>query len=241
MMLGKLMRASNALRVPLMPMRRFADANAGTIDVNMSQGQATQYSPDKDKQQGQDQGHKEQDQGQKQMQSQQRDQRGVGQRKQRRRNEGMSLFDGSGSWLPSLFRAPHLFDLFNASEFPLLSEQRAFSNMSPSVDVYETDKEFKIDLEIPGLKKEDLKIRLEDDYLTISGERSFEKTDSDKKHRYRRMERSYGSFTRSFELPEGIDTSKIEANYDNGVLKVSVPKPEHTEEGRQIEIKEIRA
>jgi HSP20 family protein len=122
----------------------------------------------------------------------------------------------------------------------MLSDQSTFVN--PRVDVYETDKNYAIDLEVPGMKKSELKIRLEDDYLTISGEKRFEKEERDKKHKYRRMERSYGSFQRSFELPEGVNESQIEAKYVDGVLKITVPKPAEAPQrvsARQIEIKDV--
>lgn len=226
-------------RVTVARMRRYAaDSNAGTIDVNMSQGQATQYTPEKKDE------HQEQQKGQQEGgQVQESQQRGVGSRKQRRGRNDLSFFENS--WLPQLFRPPHFLDWFNASEFPFVTDQTAFSQaqISPRVDVYETDKDYMIDVEAPGMKKEDLKIRLDDDFITISGERKFEKEDKDKKNRYRRMERGYGSFQRSFEIPEGIDHSKIEANFDNGVLHISVPKPAQTEDrtGRHIEIKEVKA
>jgi len=148
--------------------------------------------------------------------------------------------------MSSVFRGPstNMMDWFN-TEMPFMSDKGSLlpSTFNPTVDVYETEKAFMMDIEIPGMKKDDLKIRVEDDFLNITGEKRFEKDVSDKKHKYRRMERAYGSFQRSFELPPGVDASQIEAKYDNGVLKVSVPKPpglDEREHGRNIEIKEVK-
>lgn len=94
----------------------------------------------------------------------------------------------------------------------------------PRVDVIEEDKSFDIHLAVPGMNKEDFKIDLNDNYLTISGERKFSK--EKKENLYRSFETQYGSFSRSFSLPENVDGSKITAAYNNGILTVSVPKDE---------------
>jgi len=92
----------------------------------------------------------------------------------------------------------------------------------PVVDVRETDKDIIVHAELPGLKKDDININIEDNVLTLSGERSHtEKTENE---RYHRIERSYGKFQRSFALPENTDPSTIQANFENGVLELTVPK-----------------
>ena len=95
---------------------------------------------------------------------------------------------------------------------------------TPSVDVIETDNAIKLKAELAGMKPEDIKIEVQDNVLTVSGERHFE--EEVKEDKYYRIERRYGSFSRSIALPQTADEGKIEANYDNGVLEVTVPKVE---------------
>ncbi|MBN2029721.1 Hsp20/alpha crystallin family protein [bacterium] len=95
---------------------------------------------------------------------------------------------------------------------------------SPSVDVVESEKNYEVVAEVPGLKKDDIRISIEDGYLTLSGERKKEEESKDKN--YHRIERSYGKFERSFRLPKEVDTESIKAQYKNGVLKVEIPKTE---------------
>ena len=93
---------------------------------------------------------------------------------------------------------------------------------SPAVDIKETEKEFVVKAELPGVKREDVKVRLEDDVLTIEGERRQEKdVKGEKTHR---IERFYGTFSRSFTLPEYADAKAIRAESKDGVLNVYVPK-----------------
>jgi|YelNatPaOPRAMG01_1025707.scaffolds.fasta_scaffold281426_1 HSP20 family protein len=102
------------------------------------------------------------------------------------------------------------------------SEVDSTSRWIPAIDVFEKEGNIEIELEAPGIKEEDLKIKIEDGMLIISGERKFEK--EDKKENYYRMERSYGSFSRSFSLPDNIERDKIGAKYENGLLKITLPK-----------------
>jgi len=95
----------------------------------------------------------------------------------------------------------------------------------PAVDVKETGDKLVFLVELPGMKKEDVEITLENNVLTISGERKFEK--EIKGEEYHRLERSFGSFSRSFTLPSGIHSDKVEANFQDGVLEIALPKPEH--------------
>jgi HSP20 family protein len=105
---------------------------------------------------------------------------------------------------------------------------------SPLVDITEDEKEYLIKAELPEMKKEDVKLRVENDVLTISGERKLEKEVTGKRHH--RIERSYGSFMRSFSLPEDADGSKVSADYKDGVLKVHLPKSEKAKP-KAIEVK----
>jgi HSP20 family protein len=105
---------------------------------------------------------------------------------------------------------------------------------NPRVDILEEEKEFVVKAEIPEMKKEDLKVSLEDHVLSIAGERQMEKEEKNKK--YHRVEREYGSFIRSFALPDTASGDKITAEYKDGVLKVHVPK-DGKSAGRSVEIK----
>jgi len=116
---------------------------------------------------------------------------------------------------------------------PAPREQENYS-WSPAVDIIEDDKEFLVKAELPEIKKEDVHVSVEGGVLTIHGERKFEKEEKNK--RYHRCERSYGSFTRSFSLPEGADASHVRAEFKNGVLQIHMPKSEKAK-AKQIEVK----
>jgi HSP20 family protein len=113
-------------------------------------------------------------------------------------------------------------------------EAISVTQWSPLVDITEDDKEYLVKAEIPEMKKEDIKINVHDDVLTLSGERKYEKEDKGKK--YHRVERAYGSFLRSFTLPEDADGSKISAEYKDGMLKLHLPKSEQAKK-KAIEVK----
>ena|ERR1041385_6555358 len=114
--------------------------------------------------------------------------------------------------------------LFNGRNlFPAVGDETmTISDWAPSVDISEGDKEFVVKAELPEVKKEDVKVKVEHDSLIIRGERKAEKEEKGKK--YHRIERSYGSFERSFTLPEGIDAAKISSQFKDGVLAVHLPK-----------------
>jgi HSP20 family protein len=95
---------------------------------------------------------------------------------------------------------------------------------SPAVDITETENGYEVKAEIPGMKKDEIKINYEDDMLTLSGERNHEKEEKNKN--YHRIERHYGKFQRSFYLPKHVKADVIKANYKNGVLTVNIPKSE---------------
>lgn len=102
------------------------------------------------------------------------------------------------------------------------------------VDITEDDKEYLIKAELPEVKKEDIKLTVDEDVLTITGERKYEKEEKGKK--YHRVERAYGSFMRSFTLPEDADGSKVSAECKDGLLKVHLPKSEKSKP-KSIEVK----
>ncbi|NGP87627.1 Hsp20/alpha crystallin family protein [Fodinibius halophilus] len=103
----------------------------------------------------------------------------------------------------------------------------------PSIDISETEEDFQITAELPGMEKDDIAVNLENSRLSISGERSFEKEETGKK--FHRVESKYGSFERSFQLPDNVDEDSISATYDNGLLNISIQKSEQ-EVTKKIEI-----
>jgi len=113
-------------------------------------------------------------------------------------------------------------------------ESITVAEWTPAVDISEDDKEYLIKVELPEVKKDDVKVTVENGVLTISGERKFEK--EDKGVRYHRIERSYGYFARSFSLPEDADPEKVSAEFKDGILKVHVAKSEKARP-KQIEVK----
>jgi HSP20 family protein len=94
----------------------------------------------------------------------------------------------------------------------------------PKVDIVENEKNFEVHVAVPGMNKEDFKIDLNDNYLTISGERKFTKERND--NNFRSIETQYGTFSRAFALPENVDATKINASYNNGILELVIPKDE---------------
>ena len=97
------------------------------------------------------------------------------------------------------------------------------SGWSPAVDIREDDKELSILAELPGMNPEEVEITSDNGILTIRGEKSEIRREGEER-RYHLVERNYGTFTRSFQLPQGVDESKIEAGFDNGLLTVRIPK-----------------
>jgi HSP20 family protein len=115
----------------------------------------------------------------------------------------------------------------------LLNEPASNRPWAPAVDIYETENELVLKADLPDVDQKDIDVRVENQTLTISGERKFEKEDSAKS--YHRIERSYGAFSRSFAVPNTFDTDKIAASYRNGVLRVTLPKKEAAKP-RQIKV-----
>lgn len=125
---------------------------------------------------------------------------------------------------------------FNDLPLPsLFSEEKV---LSPAFDISETEKEYVITGEIPGTDVKDLDVTLLDGLLTVKGEKKQEKEDKDEN--YHRVERHYGSFERSFRIPEKVKADKLEATYKDGILKIFLPKSEASEV-KKIEVKEKKA
>jgi HSP20 family protein len=96
------------------------------------------------------------------------------------------------------------------------------TNFAPAVDVYEDEHKVTLKIEVPGIEEKDIDVRVENNTLTVQGQRKIEK--EEKEENYRRVERQYGSFTRTFTLPQTVDAESVSANYDKGVLKITLPK-----------------
>jgi HSP20 family protein len=113
--------------------------------------------------------------------------------------------------------------LFQQSYNEGSNEALTSSTFAPSVDVYEDEHNVVLKIDVPGIdEKEDLDVRVENNTLTVHGERKFEK--EEKEENYRRIERQYGSFTRSFSLPPTVNPESVQANYEKGVLKIKLEK-----------------
>jgi HSP20 family protein len=96
------------------------------------------------------------------------------------------------------------------------------TGFAPPVDVYEDEHNFTLKIEVPGVEEKDIDVSIENNTLIVHGERKFEK--EEKEENYRRVERQYGSFTRSFTLPNSVDPGQVSAHYDRGVLKINLAK-----------------
>jgi HSP20 family protein len=123
--------------------------------------------------------------------------------------------------------------LFNNFFEPTPSGDGAFRRWAPAMDVVETDDHYVLKADLPGLSEGDVKIEVEDNVLTISGERKANHEEG--RQGYYRVERAYGAFSRTLTLPEGIQADSINATFDRGVLEVTVPKPEQRKP-RKVEI-----
>ncbi len=108
------------------------------------------------------------------------------------------------------------------SAFPGQTDTSTLTSWAPSVDIYETENELVLKADLPDISEKDLDVRVENNMLTIRGERKFEQ--NVKEENYLRIERTYGSFSRSFSLPNTVNSESIKAEYKNGVLTVEMPK-----------------
>ncbi|NBC64753.1 MAG: Hsp20 family protein [Bacteroidetes bacterium] len=137
--------------------------------------------------------------------------------RRQRLNSPLSL----SNWLDDIFE-----DAFNWTE----------GTFVPELNVYETAKQFEVTVELPGMDKNDFDISLNDNVLTISGERRIKDDGKENGRRYHRVESRFGKFSRSLPLPNVADADKIEAAYENGVLAITIPKLKE-KAGRKIKIK----
>ena len=146
-----------------------------------------------------------------------------------------TLAKTNGDLFPSVLNDFFDTDRFFGTDFLGNNLNFPATKWMPSVNITETPKDFKINLSAPGMKKSDFKINLENNILTIMAEKEEEKNTEDK--RFTRREYSYGSFSRSFTLPEYVKSEKIDAKYEDGILELMIPKNE--EEWKKSAAKEI--
>lgn len=147
----------------------------------------------------------------------------------------MSLIKrNEANWLPSVFD-----DMFKTDWLGGTTNVNSIGTSIPAVNIQETEDSFSVEVAAPGKTKEDFNIELDNDVLTISSEEKKENETSDKKGRYTRKEFSYTNFKRAFSLPETVDSEKISAAYNSGVLEITLPKKEEAkvQPKRMIEIK----
>lgn len=137
------------------------------------------------------------------------------------------------------YRPEFNFDTFNRAwdqlfeaNFPLKEDKQFFK---PQVDIVETDKDFTLELVVPGINKEDIKIELNEDQLIISGERKT--LESDVSVTYHKIQSNYGKFSQSFYLPDTVDKESIKAKQENGILNIVIGKKEKKENKSVIEVK----
>ena len=133
-------------------------------------------------------------------------------------------------YVPASFSS--LLDNFFNERFNVAGNTRSFL---PKVDIAETEAGFEVSLAAPGMKKEDFSIEVNDNYLTVTGERKF--VNEDKRKNYHSIETQYGTFNKSFKLPKNVDAEKIEAKYDAGILNLLVPKDEKKKLKNTIAVK----
>ncbi len=140
----------------------------------------------------------------------------------------LSRYNGMQESMPNTFSSM-LDRFFNESV-----NSKNFSGFTPHVDACETEKNYEIEIALPGVKKEDINIDFQEGKLTITGERKLEKKEEGR--RYHMLETQYGSFSRTFYLPDKVSPDRISASFEDGVLMVTVPKDEHKTMKRQINI-----
>ncbi len=146
----------------------------------------------------------------------------------------MSLIKrNEANWLPTVFD-----DMFKTDWLGGTTNVNSIGTSIPAVNIHESDDNFLVAVAAPGKLREDFKIELDNDVLTISSEEKKENETSEKKGRYTRREFSYSTFKRAFSLPETVDNEKISASYNNGVLEINLPKREEAkvQPKRMIEI-----
>ena len=145
----------------------------------------------------------------------------------------MSLIKHNPRTMTPWFGLDRFFDDFDRS-FGGLAQFGEKGGWAPAVDIYEDDKAITLKVEAPGMDEKELDVSVEEGHLTIKGERKFE--NEEKEENFHRIERRYGSFQRTFALPNTVDAENISAKYDKGVLKVVAPKVERRKNSRTISI-----
>ena len=130
-------------------------------------------------------------------------------------------------------RINRMFDDTIRTLYPTDGEELEKGTWAPAVDIYETNDSFVVSADLPGLNKDEIQIDLKDNTLTLKGEKKFEEKVS--KDNYIRVERAYGSFVRSFTLPQNVDPEKIKAKYKEGILEMTIPKKEEAKP-KQIKV-----
>ncbi|OEY73488.1 MULTISPECIES: Hsp20/alpha crystallin family protein [Salegentibacter] len=146
----------------------------------------------------------------------------------------MSLIKrNEANWLPSVFD-----DMFKTDWLGGTTNVNSIGTSIPAVNIQETEESFSVEVAAPGKTKEDFNIELENDVLTISSEDKKENESTERNGRYTRKEFSYSTFKRAFSLPDSVDSEKISAQYNNGVLEILLPKREEAkvQAKRMIEI-----
>jgi HSP20 family protein len=132
----------------------------------------------------------------------------------------LSRWEPFREFLPMKDRMNRLFRESYGSERP--EEALTTTSHAPPVDIYEDEHKITLKIEVPGIDERDIDVRMEGNTLTVQGERKLEK--EEKEENFRRVERQYGSFTRSFTLPGSVDLGQVSADYDKGVLKINLAK-----------------
>jgi HSP20 family protein len=133
-----------------------------------------------------------------------------------------------------LLRPWSLYNGFEEEMNNLLGNITSDTTFSPAIDLVETDGAFEINADVPGISKDEINIEVADNVITIKGERKKEKEINEKNAH--RIERTYGAFRRAFQIPGGFDHSNVQAEFGDGVLKVTLPKPKE-KQPRRIEVK----
>ena len=132
-----------------------------------------------------------------------------------------------------IFALQDPFNRLFSESFRNYAEESALTTWAPAVDIYETPNELVVKADLPDVNEKDIDVRVENNLLTIRGERKFEKSVSEEN--YLRVERTYGAFSRSFSLPNTVNAESIGAEYKNGVLTVTLPKREESKP-RQVKV-----
>ena len=142
----------------------------------------------------------------------------------RRDKTRMTRESGDDWLLPLHHQIDRVFTDFFGADFPRLAWTGWNGHFSPDMDVSESDRQIEVTAELPGMDGKDIEITLTDSVLTVKGEKRSKSEEEDKDKRYYRLERSYGAFRRSFQLPPEIEARAVSARFDKGVLKITVAK-----------------